>query len=423
MASNARTIAIEIKTDEQGFSEVVRRYDDGTRRIAGSTAGIDQAFSKWHSNLLRVSATLGLGFGVASFVKGLVDLGDKLSDLSDATGLSIAVLGGLKPLVDQSNSSIDQFATGILRAQKSLGGITNESDPAAQAIKSLGLNLREMMAASPDEFLQKFATGLATVEDRNRRAALATALLGKSGAELIPIVMQIAERGLPRLNDEAAKGFRILGDLKDALVRATGEAASFWAAMLGKAAGLISVSSEIDLMKRKIEDLSAFLVTMKLRMGDAFEVDPKMTELQAWLTGLQVTLEKMSGSSGAKPLSSPLLDPKLAEDRAKALDELRKQIAAVQLQTAQALGLDTRAAEQKQLLAEKTASLADAHRRNLGPAVEATIAQLTVEKQKLLDAKDAMEQLQGRMAFAASLVQGVENEARAREEAVAAIEK
>jgi hypothetical protein len=275
-------------------------------------------------------ASLGVG-AIIGFGKSLVDLGHKFSNLHDETGLSIEVIGGLKPMVDQTGISIDQFALGILRAQKNLGGIHSEADPAAQALKTLGLNIGQMLAASPDEFLERFAKGLATVDDQNKRAALATQILGKAGAELTPVLLRIANEGLPRMSSEIARGYKALGDLKDQLIRITAETYNFWAAVSGKIAGSFD-DTTIKSFQQQIETLSAYLVKMKNLMGDAFEDNPDMKAAQARLTGLQVVLEKMTAAAVGKGGKADIIlggDPQKIQSITEALN---KQIAALQAQ-------------------------------------------------------------------------------------------
>src|SRR5262252_6286122 len=64
----------------------------------------------------QLAGALGIGFGIdriVQFGKEIVELGSHLKDLSDQTGLSVQTLSGIKSVVEENGSSIDQFATGI----------------------------------------------------------------------------------------------------------------------------------------------------------------------------------------------------------------------------------------------------------------------------------------------------------------------
>lgn len=192
--------------------------------------------------------SIGIGLGAGSlvaFVKQVVDVGDQLSDLSAQTGLSIEVLGGIKPVLDASNSSLDGFAKGINKAQGSLGDLQGAGKEAAVALKAIGLNPTDLANASPDEFLEKLVAALAKVENGNERAAIATRVLGRSAAELIPTVLQLAEKGIPKLSQATAEAYARLGELKDQLVEVGAAIINFSAlaiTSLGQLFGLIAQS-------------------------------------------------------------------------------------------------------------------------------------------------------------------------------------
>ncbi len=310
-------------------AELILRLTD---QVSTTSSKIESSLRGVSTGVRTLQSVMGVSLGVggmALYAKSLIDLGHSLSDLSEQTGLSIEVLGALKPIAEQTGASIEQFAIGILRAQKNLGNIHSEADPAALALKEIGLNVRELISLTPDQFLQRFAEALGTVEDRNKRVALVTQIFGRSAAELIPVLLQVADHGLPRLSSEAARGFKALGDLKDMMIRVTAETAAFWAALIGKGAEATSFS-EVDAISRQIQNLSAFLANMKNRMGDAFEANPKMNELQARLTGLLTVYEKMTkAATQAKPAVQLGPDPVKVQN---AIESLQKQIEALKAQ-------------------------------------------------------------------------------------------
>src|SRR5690349_9567745 len=81
---------------------------------------------------------LGVGISagaIINFGKSVVDLGDKLSDLHDQTGLSIETLGGFRVAAQQNGIEIDDMATAILKAQKTLGQMDAEGDNAARTLR------------------------------------------------------------------------------------------------------------------------------------------------------------------------------------------------------------------------------------------------------------------------------------------------
>lgn len=188
------------------------------RTLEGS---FNSSFGKIQGMARNLAGTLGIGLGIGAFVafgKSVVDVADKITDLADQTGLSVAVLGGMRPILEQNNSSVEQFAKGIQFAQKSLGDITGTGKEAAEALGALGLNVKELQNSTPDQFLEKFVAALGKVENQNDRAAVAFKVLGRAGVELIPTILQLAENGIPKLSREVEEAYKTLGRMADQVV-------------------------------------------------------------------------------------------------------------------------------------------------------------------------------------------------------------
>jgi hypothetical protein len=148
-----------------------------------------ESMAKGFTNIL--GASLGVGALIA-YGKQLVALGGQLKDLSQQTGISGQTLSGIKSTLEENGTSLDAFAKGIFTLQKNLGGIKNESDPAAQAVKALGLNLDQIRQADTETFLQLITDALGKVENPINRAALGAQLLGKNFRELGPAIEEIS---------------------------------------------------------------------------------------------------------------------------------------------------------------------------------------------------------------------------------------
>ncbi|MGH7874999.1 MAG: hypothetical protein ACREQO_22620 [Candidatus Binatia bacterium] len=262
------TLKIEIS-----LAQIQQQLKTLEGNFKSSFASISQGAS---SALNAIGISLSVG-ALVGFGKSVVDLGDKLSDLSDQTGLSIDVLGGIRTIAEQSGSSIDAFAKGINRAQKEMGGL---DEAGKKLLQSLGTSQQELVSSSPDEFLEKLARALGTVENRYERNAIGAKLLGKAYAELAPTINDIAENGLPRLAKETAEAYRHLGALKD----------------------------QTDALKAKLFDLSATLLVTAGQLSGLIPLDEtealgKAAEKVDFLTGAFSRLKGVSkGAIDAKTL-------------------------------------------------------------------------------------------------------------------------
>ena len=87
---------------------------------------------------------------------------------------------------------------------KSLGDANTIGGPAASALAQMGLSAKTLASESPDQAFTQIADGLKAIQNPAARAQLAMDLFGKSGQELLPLMMQGSE-GIKAAEEQAAK--------------------------------------------------------------------------------------------------------------------------------------------------------------------------------------------------------------------------
>lgn len=159
------------------------------------------SFSNIQSQAVSFARTLASAFGIGlsinaviGFGKEVLALGGQLKDLSQQTGISTQTLSGLKSTLEENGTTLDAFAKGIFTLQKNLGEIKNTTDPAAQAVRALGLNLDQLRKADTDTFLELVTDALGKIDNPLNRAQLGAALLGKNFRELGPAINEMSGR-------------------------------------------------------------------------------------------------------------------------------------------------------------------------------------------------------------------------------------
>lgn len=198
---------LNVKLKIQGDS---KQAEDSANRVSNALRGIEESGSKLNSTLS------GLGFGVSlagigAFVKSGIDAADALNDLSDRTGIAIETLAGLDYAVKIGDTSIEAFATSIQRLSVNMG---KYQDDFAQ----LGITAKD-----PIEAFKQLADVFSSIEDPQQRAAVGAAALGKSYAEMAPLLLQGAD-GIQALIDKGkehnpvtAEQARLAGEFNDKL--------------------------------------------------------------------------------------------------------------------------------------------------------------------------------------------------------------
>lgn len=149
-------------------------------------------------------AAIGTGVALAGLTQSarqVIELGDKLRDLSFATGQSVEQLSFLDFAAGQSGTSINAISTAAQRLSKNLTDVARGGGKqAASALRDLGLSAQEL--AGQDLVTQIGAVGdaLAKIENPSQRAAAGAALFGKQFKELAPLILE-GEDGIGRLAD------------------------------------------------------------------------------------------------------------------------------------------------------------------------------------------------------------------------------
>lgn len=182
---------------------------DFNANLARFTSAIDKAtndLNKFQSNASRVSgninkifSNLGVGLSVAAVVafgKSAIDAADRLNDLSASTGLSLKNLASLSLLAKQSGSDLDGMAGAISKLSKNVG--LNEKE-----FRALGITAKD-----PLEAFKQLADVFVSIEDPQKRAAVASKALGKSWESAAPtLALGGAEIGrLVEKNNDLTKG-------------------------------------------------------------------------------------------------------------------------------------------------------------------------------------------------------------------------
>lgn len=148
--------------------------------------------------------TAMVGIAVASVAAGAAfyALFDKFSkmagdfqDMAEKTGDTSANLASLAVAAAVGGTSMEAFVGAASKLTKGLTGVDDESKAAGAAIKALGLNLEEFKGLKSADQLETLGKALNGFKEGPEKAAVAMALLGKSGAELLPFLKALGEEG------------------------------------------------------------------------------------------------------------------------------------------------------------------------------------------------------------------------------------
>jgi len=157
--------------------------------------------------VVGIAAGVGIGAAALAF-EGLnknLEMADKLGKLAQQVGVPVEELSKLKYAAELADVGIDQLGGGLTKLAKNMSTVAETGKgPAANAFATLGVkvtNTNGTLRSSSDVMLD-VAGKFSGMQDGATKTALAVAMFGKSGAELIPFLNE-GKDGIHALMTEA----------------------------------------------------------------------------------------------------------------------------------------------------------------------------------------------------------------------------
>ena len=253
------TLTVDINAKLAGIQgdlgKVSRLAEQNAKRIESAFSGVGSAIKGAFAGL---GASLAAGF-LTDIVQQVVDAQDALVDLSKSTAISVETLSGLGFAAKTTGGDLDSIAASINKLQVNIG-----KDP--EKYKQLGIDAKN----GYDAFKQ-LADVFASIEDPEKRAAVAAEALGKAWAGAAPAL------------SEGAAGF-------EALVTKGKEVSGVTAESAAKAAEL---NAKLDLLKARAGGAATELVNSLVPSLD--RTAARMEALSAQGNGLQAVFVGLIG--------------------------------------------------------------------------------------------------------------------------------
>ena len=142
----------------------------------------------------------------AGFIKGAIDAADALNDLSERTGVAVDELSRLTYAGQLADVTQEQLSGAIQKLSRGMAEAAQGTGTAKEALDAMGISIRDSNGnlRSSDEMLKVLADKFATYQDGVEKSALAQAIFGKSGAEMITF-LNLGRKGIEDLGKEAER--------------------------------------------------------------------------------------------------------------------------------------------------------------------------------------------------------------------------
>lgn len=146
------------------------------------------------SSLTHVAELFGVAFsaeGVKSFIESMAQLGLSTQRTATSLGLSNQKVIELSGFAKLTGSDIDTLSTGIERMSLNIQKSTKDDfNPAAQALKLLGLNARDLVGLPTDQYFEKLADAVSKFNPSLNLTNALMAIGGRGISQMVPSLLQ-----------------------------------------------------------------------------------------------------------------------------------------------------------------------------------------------------------------------------------------
>lgn len=136
-------------------------------------------------------AVAAIGAAVVAF-QNLVKTAGSFQDLAEQTGDTAEAFASLAVSAHVGGIAMTEVASASVKLTKSLTGVDDESEAAGAALKALGIDIAQFKQLAPSDQIEQIAKALAGFEDSSQKAAVAVALFGKAGSQMLPFLKELA---------------------------------------------------------------------------------------------------------------------------------------------------------------------------------------------------------------------------------------
>jgi hypothetical protein len=205
----------EMQAAQLGVSASAAPMIARMREAEEASGGLGESLGNASSKIRAFAIGMAGVVSVGAFVSGVKSAIDALADLDDMaqkTGSSVENLSRLQKVAQMVEQDFGQVDAALVKLAKGMGGLDEDSNKVMSALKRLGVSSKDAAGKlrDPAEVAIEAANNLQKYADGAGKTALANDMLGKSGADL-----------LPYLNDVAESIDKFTGDSKEAAAAAT----------------------------------------------------------------------------------------------------------------------------------------------------------------------------------------------------------
>jgi len=197
-------LSAETASFHRDLGKATSALNSSAAQMNKAVAGIERGFRQLGTTIVALAGPAAMG----AWVKSQIDAGDQLNKLSQKTGIAVEKLSAYQYGAKLSDVDTQNLQQSIVRLAKSMqDSVVSPTSEAARSFAALGIKVLDANGKmrSTDSVLEEIGRKFGAAADGTEKTAAAVSLLGRSGADLIPLL-----NNLDALTEEARRSGKIM---------------------------------------------------------------------------------------------------------------------------------------------------------------------------------------------------------------------
>lgn len=260
------SLSIDLKAQ---LANLQSGMDKAVRLAEKDAARMEKAFASVKAAAGAIGGALAAGLSVTAVTSFITSTNDALlaiKDLAEGTGSSVEQVSALENALRANNRTLDEAQPVLVKFNAALKEADGKNG-ISQALAAIGLSAEELRKLDPVTALQQVAKALQGFNDDGNKARLVQELFGKSVAEVLPLLNDLADSqlkatdGIRQATEEADKFEKNLAKLKAEATDLARTLAGPLVAGLNKVFDTIKggTSKDLEVVRRQITLLTKYI--------------------------------------------------------------------------------------------------------------------------------------------------------------------
>lgn len=161
--------------------------EGGLHGLGAAASQVAGAFGPVGMAVGAVAAASAAAAGtLVAFGESMGDMAEKLDQTSQKLGIAVQQVSQWNAVAGMAGISSQALSGSLTRLERAMAGAQSGTGRAADAFKTMGINVKSLK--DPNEVILQMADRFSTMANGPQKTALAMQLMGRAGAQMIPVL-------------------------------------------------------------------------------------------------------------------------------------------------------------------------------------------------------------------------------------------